>query len=121
MTELGIGEALEKLIEVLQVEGHELFRIFTDVQAAIGMCNAIIVLFSLLGAIVGFILTHKITKKKGWFSVWEYEDIIFIYLIGTVACCAILLILGTVVTDIYLRINYPEYYAAKELISAFKP
>jgi len=53
MNEIGIGEALEKLIEVLQLEGHELFRIFTEVQPAIAKCNAIIVLFGFLGTIVG--------------------------------------------------------------------
>jgi hypothetical protein len=117
----GIGEVLEKLIDVLQLEGHELFRIFTEVQPAIAICNAIVVLCVFIGAILGIVLLHKIAKKKNWFGDWDEDDIVIIYICTAAASGLILLILGVVVTHVYLYVNYPEYYAAKELISSLVP
>ena len=121
MSEIGIGEALEKLIEVLQLEGHELFRIFTDVQPAIAICNLIVGLSVLFGAIMGVILIHKIGKKRDWFCDAGDDDIIFIYLMIGIVCGLVSLILSVVITGVYLHMNYPEYFAAKELISLLVP
>ena len=121
MNELGIGEALEKLIEALQLEGHEIFRIFTEVQPAIAICNAIIVLFGFIGAIVSVTLINKVGKKRDWFHDWEEGDMIFAYIFVVGISLIVSVALGAIVTDIFLRINYPEYYAAKELISLLVP
>lgn len=121
MNEVGIGEALEKLIEVLQVEGHELFRIFTVVQPAIAMCDMVVGLFTVIGGVLGVVLIHKIEKKRDWFCNTDIADMIFIYLIVGVVCGLVLLILSVSITDIFLRVNYPEYYAAKELIGLLIP
>ena len=116
MNEIGIGKALEKLIEVLQLEGHELFRVFTEVQPAIAMCNAAIVLSIFIGTILAVVLIHNIGKKRGWFHNWIDDDITITYIIIVFICLVISLILSAVIADVYLRINYPEYYAATELM-----
>lgn len=121
MNEIGIGEALEKLIEILQLEGHEIFRVFTEVQPAIAMCNVAIVLSTFIGTIVGIVLIYKIAKKRKWFSDWNDDDITITYIIIAFICFIISLILSAVIADVYLRINYPEYYAAKELIRLLVP
>ena len=121
MNELGIGEALEKLIEVLQLEGHELLRIFTEVQPTIAICDMIVGISTIIGAILGVVVVHKIGKKRDWFCDCGEDDIIFVYLMIGVACGLVSLILSAGITQVYLRMNYPEYYAAKELISLLVP
>ncbi|MCK4528222.1 hypothetical protein KAW18_12695 [candidate division WOR-3 bacterium] len=116
MESLGIGEVLEKLIYVLQLEGHELFRIFTEVQPAIAICNAIIILFGLVGGVASIALVYKIGKKRGWFRECDVVDIIIVFAIVGIICGVILGVLGMAITDVFLHINYPEYFAAKELI-----
>ena len=117
----GTEEVLEKLIDVLQLEGHELFRIFTEVQPAIAICSAIVVLFSFIGAILGIVLLHKVAKKEKWFDNWCEDDIVITYVCTAVISALILLVLSAVVTHVYLYVNYPEYHAAKELISSLVP
>ena len=121
MYEKGIGEALEKLIEVLQLEGHELFRIFTEVQPVIAICDAVVVLSTFIGTILGVVLIRKIEKKKKWFDGWDYEGIIITYVIMAAVCLLVSLILSATITHVFLQINYPEYYAAKELIRSLVP
>ena len=121
MNEMRIGEALEKLIEVLQLEGHELLKIFTEVQPVIAMCDMIMGLSAVIGGVLGVVLIHKIGKNRDWFCDSGDDDIIFIYLVIGVVCGLVPLILSMGITQVYLHMNYPEYYAAKELISLLVP
>ena len=118
MNEIGIGEALEKLIEVLQLEGHELFRIFTEVQPVIAICNAIIVFVGISGAILSGIVVYKIGKKRDWFHNSDEVEIILICVLVALLGGLVSALLALSITDIFLRINYPEYFAAKELIGS---
>ena len=121
MNEFGIGEALEKLIEVVQLEGHELFRIFTEVQPVIAICDAIVVLCTFIGATLGIVLLHKVGKKRNWFGEYDDDEIVVTYICVAAISGVISLTISVVITHVYLYVNYPEYYAAKELIRALVP
>lgn len=117
MNDLGIGEVLEKLIEVLQLEGHEIFRIFTEVQPAIAICNGIVVLFGIVGFFLGGYLGCKYCEKdKDDKDSFDDDDIVFIIIIALVGLIISLLLSGVCV-HIYMHINYPEYFAVKDLIN----
>ena len=107
-----IGTALEKLIDVLQLEGHELFRIFTEVQGINAICNGVIVMFGFLGLILGAELGYRFVKSDDKLS----DDDIFCILVIALVGLVISLILSGVGVHIYMHLHYPEYFAAKELI-----
>lgn len=108
-----IASVLEKLIDALQLEGHELFRIFAEVQGMKAIGDAAIVIGGILGLFIGAYLGNK------WLNSTEKlddDDIGFIVVIALVGL-VIGLILSGVGVHVYMHINYPEYFAAKELLS----
>ena len=118
MIETGLGEALEKLIEVLQLEGHELFRIFVEVQAALAIRNLIFTIVSIVGLIVGFKIGYKLAARLDWIvdDGDEIPESVFMGIFVGIGLMFIALILSLSIASVYMRSVYPEYYAAKELI-----
>ena len=107
-----IGTALEKLIDVLQLEGHELFRIFTEIQGLAAIGDGVILLCGFIGLFIGAYFGNK------WLDTSEKlrdDDIGFIILIAVIGL-TVGLILSALGVHIYLHVYYPEYFAAKELI-----
>lgn len=111
MTDIGI--ALEKLIDVLQLEGHELFRIFAEVQGVKAIGDGVILISGFLGLFLGAYLGNR------WLNSIENpdnDDVAFIIFV-TVVCAILGFILSSLGVHIYMHLNYPEYFAAKELIN----
>ena len=108
-----ICSALEKLIEVLQLEGHELFEIFVAAQAVIGIAHIIITLVTIFGSIVGGYYFWECLKK------YDYGDEVDRAGIGVLIGAVIgiiLLIVSLTLYSGYMHIYYPEYTAAKEIL-----
>ena len=115
-----IGTALEKLIDVLQLEGHELFRIFAEVQFALAIQNAISIAALIIGACLGVIYGNRIAEhliKK--FDIDSYDSPIVNWvmpIVGAIVGLFFFVLVADAITSIYMRGCYPDYYAAKELI-----
>ena len=107
-----IGYALEKLIDVLQLEGHELFRIFTEVQGINAICDGVVILFGFIGLILGAYVGYRYIEPK---DNWNEDDFGFV-LVSALIGLVVLLLFSALGTYIYMHLNYPEYFAAKELI-----
>ena len=108
-----IGTALEKLIDVLQLEGHELFRIFAEVQGVKAIGDGVIVIFGFLGLFLGGYLGNR------WLNSivkLDDEDVLGFTVIAALVGLIVGFILGSIGVHIYMHLNYPEYFAAKELI-----
>jgi len=117
---IDVGTVLEKLIDVLQLEGHELFRIFTEVQFALAIQNLILVIAVIIGLALGIVygvrLSEHLIKN---FEVDSYDSPIlrwFIPLLCAIGGMFLFAFIGDAITSIYMYAKYPEYYAAKELI-----
>lgn len=111
-----IGTVLEKLIDTLQLEGHELFRIFAEVQGMKAIGDAVIVIGGILGLLVGAYIGNK------WLDSTEKlddDDMGFIVIMAVIGL-VIGLILSGVGIHVYMHLNYPEYFAAKELMSQIR-
>ena len=115
-----IGYVLEKLIDVLQLEGHELFRIFTEVQLALAIVNAVLLVASVaglgLGIVLGIKFSERIIQK---FDVDRYDTEMvkwFFPILCAIVCFFIFLLTADAITSMYMYANYPEYYAATELM-----
>ena len=108
-----IGTALEKLIDVLQLEGHELFRIFAEVQGVKAIGDGVIAIFGFLGLFLGAYLGNR------WLNSIEKIDdgvVVGFTIIAALLGLILGIILGSIGVNIYMHLNYPEYFAAKELI-----
>ena len=115
-----IGYALEKLIDVLQLEGHELFRIFTEVQFALAIQNVIFAVATIAGSVLGVIYGIKISERIiQKFDVDSYDAPSIRWIIPCI--CSMIgvfffILIADAIVGIYMHAVYPEYYAAKELI-----
>lgn len=110
-----VGTALEKLIDVLQLEGHELFEIFVKAQGVIGLANILITLVSIFGGIFGGFYFWKMAKQHDWgFDDGEKVGIGFF---GGIIIGLLLLITSYSLFSGYMHIYYSEYTAAREVIS----
>lgn len=115
-----IGTALEKLIDVLQLEGHELFKIFAEVQFALAIQGAISIAALIIGICLGVVYGNRLAEhliRK--FDIDSYDSPIVNWIIPII--CAIiglffLVLIADSITSIYMHAHYPDYYAAKELI-----
>lgn len=120
MTETGIGEALQHLIDTLQLEGHELFRIFTEVQFALAVYNLIIVVGVVICSLGGLYIAYRLTDRIiHAYNIDNYDEgivKIFILLAGFLGGLFISLLVLDATMALYLYHQYPQYYAAKELI-----
>ena len=122
MTETGMSEVLQNLIDTLQIEGHELFRVFAEVQMALAIQGFLIVIGTIIGCAVGIYAGYKISGTViRIYNVDSYDEgmtkiclLIGGLLVGLIT--AIFLIDAT--TALYIAYQYPEYYAAKELINS---
>lgn len=115
-----IGYALEKLIDVLQLEGHELFRIFTEVQLALAIKNLILVIAMISGIVLGILFGMKFSE---WiiqkFDVDDYDSGIVRWLVPIIISMigfVLFLVVADAIVGIYMYAKYPEYYAATELM-----
>lgn len=108
-----IGTALEKLIEVLQIEGHELFEVFVAAQTAIGIAHIIIAFVTVFGAILG---GYCIWKYINRIDFGDEVDRVGISCIMAIVVGIILLFVSLTIYSGYMHIYYPEYTAAKELM-----
>ena len=112
MIETGLGEALEKLIEVLQLEGHQLFEVFVKAQYAIGIANLIGTFIIIATTLICGIWGYRLARKMDF-----DEDVrVFFALVTAAIGGIIMLLLSVTAISAYLHIFYPEYTAAKELI-----
>ena len=107
-----MGFGLEKLIDVLQLEGHELFRIFIEVQGINAICNGVVILFGFIGLFLGAYVGYRCIEPK---ENWNDDDFGFV-IVSALVGLVVLLIFSGLGTHIYMHLNYPEYFAAKELI-----
>lgn len=122
MTETGIGEALQSLIDTLQVGGEELFRIFTEVQFALSIHYFLVIIATMLGSIIGLYIGYKLSPKAiEIFKIDSYDEgivkILFL-MCGFFGGMLMAALLVDGVISLYLHYQYPQYYAAKELISS---
>lgn len=108
-----IGTALEKLIEVLQIEGHELFEVFVAAQAAIGIAHIIITFVTIFGGVLGGYYIWKWVKK---IDFGDTADRGFACFLGEIVIGFILLFVSLAIYSGYMHVYYPEYTAAKELM-----
>ena len=108
-----IGTALEKLIEVLQIEGHELFEVFVAAQAAIGIAHIIIAFVTVFGAILSGYYTLRWAQRVDYGDEADRAPLSFF--IGIVVGIVLLFVSLTIYSG-YMHIYYPEYTAAKELL-----
>ena len=120
MTGIGIGEALQYLIDTLQIEGHELLRVFTEVQFALAVYNFIIVIGVVIGSFAGLYIAYKLTGRIiQAYDIDSYDEgitKICILALGFFGGLIISLLTLDAVMALYLYHQYPQYYAAKELI-----
>ena len=114
MIEPGLGDALEKLIEVLQLEGHELFEVFVKAQCAIGIANLIGTFVVIATSLICGIWGYRLAQKMDW-GFDEGEQVFIAFVIAAIGGI-IMLLLSVTAISAYLHIFYPEYTAAKELI-----
>lgn len=120
MTETGISEVLQHLIDTLQLEGHELFRIFTEVQFALAIQNFLLITAAILGSTIGLYVGYKLSPKviEIW-NVSSYEEGMIRTILpacGFVIGLILFPLLVNAITSLYLSYQYLQYYAAKELI-----
>ena len=122
MTETGMSEVLLHLIDTLQLGGQELFRIFTEVQFALSIQYAILVIGAIIGAILG--IKYGITFSEWVIQKYDVDSydapivkwiIPIIFLLGGILSVTLMI---DAILGIYMHAMYPEYYAAKELINS---
>ena len=122
MTEFGIGEALQHLIDTLQIEGHALFEIFVEVQFALAVQYFLYVIGVAVGTILGLYVGYKLSPKV--IKLYDVSNRDEPIINSTMLICSVvaLIILSLLVidgiTNLYLHYQYPQYYAAKELIES---
>lgn len=110
-----IGTALEKLIDVLQLEGHELFEVFVKAQGVIGVAHILIAILVVFGGVFGSYYIWKLAKKYDW--CYDDGEKTLLVLVSGIVIGVILFVLSYCLFSGYMHIYYPEYTAARELIS----
>lgn len=118
----GIGEALQYLIDTFQIEGHVLFEIFTEVQFALAVQYFLYVIGVVVGTIFGLYVGYKLSPKViKLYDISSHDEPIInttMLICSIVATIILSLLIIDGITNLYLHYQYPQYYAAKELIES---